>query len=58
MSSKNNENIGIEIDSKKVERLTKLLIIKEKNNIRTKEYNDGQMVNAIKKMIEEEAACY
>jgi len=58
MSNVPSENIGIEIDSNKVERLTKLLIIKEKNNIRTKEFNDGQMVNAIKKMIEEEAACY
>jgi|GEM_PF-305716 len=49
---------GITIDKSKVERLTAWLVIKEKNNIRTKELNDAQMVAAIKKQIEVEAKWY
>lgn len=37
--------------------LTKL-IMREKKNIKTKQYNDGEMVKMIKKMIEEEVQCY
>lgn len=49
---------GIEIDTKKVNKLLKRLIIKEKSNIKTKQYNDAEMVKIIKKMIEEEVECY
>ena len=59
MNNEKTVNVGgIEIDLEKVDRLTKWLIIKEKNNIRTKELNEGQMIKAIKTRIEEEAGCY
>ena len=59
MSNEKTVNVGgIDIDMEKVDRLTKWLIIKEKNNIRTKELNEGQMIKAIKTKIEEEAVCY
>jgi len=59
MSNNKTENVGgIDIDLEKVNRLTKWLIIKEKNNIRTKELNEGQMIKIIKTRIEEEAGCY
>ena len=60
MSNDNNKVVvdGIEIDTAKVDLLLKKLIIKEKTNIKTKQLNDGQMVAAIKKMIEEEVECY
>jgi len=59
MSNEKIVNVGgIDIDLEKVDRLTKWLIIKEKNNIRTKELNEGQMIKAIKTRIEEEAGCY
>lgn len=59
MSDKNQGIInGIEVDTKKAQRMLKKLILREKTNIRTKQYNDGQMVNQIKKMIEEEVECY
>jgi len=57
----NNEVIiinGIEIDTKKARKMLKLLIIREKINIKSKQYNDGEMVNMIKKMIKEEVTCY
>ncbi len=49
---------GIEIDTNKVNKLLKRLIIKEKTNIKTKQYNDAEMVKIIKKMIKEEVECY
>lgn len=49
---------NIYVDDEKVQRLLKRLIIREKTNIKTKQYNDAQMVNQIKKMIEEEVKCY
>ena len=49
---------SIYVDDEKVQRLLKRLIIREKTNIKTKQYNDAQMVNQIKKMIEEEVKCY
>ncbi len=49
---------GIEIDIEKAQLILRKLIIKEKNNIKTKEYNDSQMIRIIKKMIEEEVKCY
>lgn len=49
---------GIEIDTKKAQIMLRKLIMREKINIKTKQYNDNQMVNQIKKMIEEELECY
>lgn len=48
----------IHIDEQKAERLLMKLIIMEKQNIRTKQYNNAEMVKKIKKIIEEEAECY
>ena len=49
---------GVEIDAEKADALLKRIIIKEKTNIKTKQYNDGEMVKMIKKLIEEMAECY
>lgn len=49
---------GVEVDTKKVNRMLQKLILREKTNIKTKEKNDGEMVRMIKKMIEEEVECY
>lgn len=55
----NNEIVnGIEVDVDKAQRLIKKVIIKEKRNLRTKEFGDAEMVKKIKKMIEEEVECY
>lgn len=58
----NNENIevinGIEVDTQRAQKILTKLIIREKTNIKTKQYNDSQMVNQIKKLIEEEVECY
>lgn len=48
----------IELDEEKAQRLLSRIIIKEKSNIKTKEFNDLEMVKKIKKMIEEEVQCY
>lgn len=52
-----NEN-RIEIDEKKAERLLRKIVIMEKQNIRTKQFNDAEMVRKIKKTIEEEVECF
>ena len=49
---------GIEIDTKKAHKMLNLLIIREKVNIKSKQFNDGEMVKMIKKMIKEEVTCY
>ncbi len=49
---------GTEIDVDKVQRMLKKIIMREKVNLKTKEKNDGQMAQMIKKMIEEEVECY
>lgn len=49
---------GVEIDTVKAHRLLQKLIIKENTNIKSREKNDMQMVNEIKKMIQEEVECY
>ena len=48
----------MEVDIQKAQRMLTRLVIREKKNIKTKQYNDVQMVNQIKKMIEEEVKCY
>lgn len=49
---------GVEIDTKKAQRMLQHIIIREKTNIKTKQYNDTEMAKKIKKMIEEEVQCY
>ena len=49
---------GIEIDTEKAQKMLTKLIMIEKKNVKTKQYNDGEMVKIIKKMIEEEVQCY
>jgi hypothetical protein len=49
---------AIQVDEKKGQRLLKKLIIMEKQNLRTKKFNDADMVRKIKKAIEEEVECY
>ena len=49
---------GVEIDTKKAQRILQRIIVREKTNIKTKQYNDTEMAKKIKKMIEEEVQCY
>ena len=49
---------GIDIDREKVQRMLAKLIMREKTNLQTREKTDAQMVQMIKKMIEEEVECY
>lgn len=49
---------GVEVNIVKAQRLLQKTIIKEKNNIKTHQYNDVEMAKMIKKMIEEEVECY
>ena len=56
-SEKINVN-GIEVDTRKAQRMLQQIIVKEKTHIKTKQFNDLEMVKKIKKMIEEEVQCY
>ena len=47
-----------EIDVKKAQKIFQKVIIKENNNIKRKDKNDGEMVKMIQKLIEEEVECY
>lgn len=49
---------GVEIEVDKADALLKRIIIKEKINLKTKQYSDAEMVKQIKKLIEEVAECY
>lgn len=49
---------GVDIDTEKVNRMLAKLIMREKTNLQTREKSDAQMVQQIKKMIEEEVECY
>ena len=48
----------IKLDERAIERLKRKIILKENTNLKTRAMSDSQMVNWIKKQIEEEAACY
>ena len=48
----------IEIDDRKVQLLLKKVIILETTNLKTKKYNNNEMVKKIKSLIEEEVECY
>ncbi len=53
------ENVnGIDVDVEKAKKLINKVIVKEKRNLSTNELGSGQMVEKIKKMIEEEVECY
>lgn len=58
MTDEKGEGNGVEIDTKKAERMLSHIIIRERTNIKTKQYNDTEMARRIKKMIEEEVQCY
>lgn len=47
-----------EIDVKKAQLILQKIIIKENNNIKRKDKNDGDMVKIIQKLIQEEVECY
>lgn len=48
----------IKIDDKAIERLKKRIILQENMNLKTRMMSDQEMINWIKKKIEEEAQCY
>ena len=58
MASEKIEVNGVEIDTKKANRMLQHIIVREKTNIKTKQFNDTEMAKKIKKMIEEELQCY
>ena len=58
MDSEKIEVNGVEIDSQKAQRMLQRIIVREKTNIKTKQFNDTEMARKIKKMIEEEVQCY
>lgn len=58
MASEKIEVNGVEIDTKKAQRMLQRIIVREKTNIKTKQFNDTEMAKKIKKMIEEEVQCY
>ena len=58
MTAEKIEVNGVEIDTKKAQRMLQHIIVREKSNIKTKQYNDTEMARRIKKMIEEEVQCY
>jgi hypothetical protein len=49
---------GVAIDTAKVDKMLRTLIFREKKNLKTREKSDAQMVQMIKKLIEEEVECY
>ena len=49
------EQSGIKVDRKSIERLERKIILQESLNLKTREKSDQQMVEWIKKQIEEEA---
>ena len=51
-------NDEIKIDEQKATRLIRRIIVAESKNIKSEEKSDTQMVNDIKKMIEEAVQCY
>ena len=58
MTDSTTNNNGSNIDTEKIRRMLAKLIMREKTNLQTREKSDVQMVQMIKKMIEEEVECY
>lgn len=52
-----NDSVEIQVDEKAIERLKRVIIIKENMNLKTRTMSDSQMVSWIKKKIEEEVQC-
>ena len=51
MASEKKEVNGVEIDVQKARRMLQRIIVREKTNIKTKQFNDTEMAKKIKKMI-------
>ena len=49
---------GVKMDPKKAQKILQKIIIKENNNLKTKDKNDGQMEKIIQDLIQEEVECY
>lgn len=49
---------SITINTETATKILQRVIVKENNNIKTKEKNDGEMVRLIQKLIQEEVECY
>ena len=49
MASEKIEVNGVEIDSQKAQRMLQRIIVREKTNIKTKQFNDTEMARKIKK---------
>lgn len=47
----------IKVDDKAIERLKRVIIIKENMNLKMRTMSDSQMISWIKKKIEEEVQC-
>lgn len=58
MSEEKIEVDGVEIDAKKARNLLTRILVEEKINISTGQKSDTEMINEIKKEIEEEVKCY
>lgn len=52
-----NDYNDVRVSDEAIERLKLKIIIKENRNLKTREKNDREMINCIKKMIEEEVQC-
>ena len=53
-----NEQIQIQVDEKKVQRILRKILIAEGRNLSSNEKNDTQMIKWIQKTIKEEVECY
>lgn len=51
------DTLKYDINRKIIEKLKRKIIIAESKNLRTKNKSDAQMINDIKKWIEEEVRC-
>jgi hypothetical protein len=52
-----NDYNDVRVSDEAIERLKRKIIIQENRNLKTREKNDREMINCIKKMIEEEVQC-
>ena len=51
-------NNDIIVDKKVAKAILRKIVLKEVQNMKTKEKNDGQMVAAIQNLIQEQVECY
>ena len=52
------KNSEIVVDKKVAKAILRKIVLKEVQNMKTKEKNDGQMVTIIQNLIQEEVECY